>query len=260
MRGSEPYAPGNLLDRLTSPARLARFDAWEKAREGSILRRRLGLAGGRVLSVGAGWYPGRHLFPAPQWRMTAIDADPATVEHVRGTGAAEEAEVGFAGHLRYADSTFDVVLYRLVLHHVVYRAPLEPVFAEAARLLRRGGAVVAVEPGLWHPIGLGLAAANRIGVGTAIHGTPDDIPISPRRLLSAARAAGLEAPELHAVAYGWRRLPVPLQAALRPLDALGSRPRAAPFGHSVLVIARAPVDLVGADAGSPGATDAPTSG
>ena len=95
---------------------------------------------------------------------------------------------------------------RLVLHHVVYQGPLAPVFEEAARLLRPGGALVAVEPGLWHPVGAGLALANRAGLGPAVHGTPDDIPLSPRMLVREARRSGLE-PELHAVTFGWRRLP-----------------------------------------------------
>jgi hypothetical protein len=97
--------------------------------------------------------------------------------------------------------------------------------------------MVAIEPGLWHPVGLGLALANRSGVATAVHGTPDDIPLSPRRLGAEARSAGLE-PELHAVTYTWRRLPPALQRALAPLDALGSRPRAAPLGHTLMLIAR----------------------
>src|SRR5437588_5362928 len=97
--------------------------------------------------------------------------------------------------------------------------------------------MVAIEPGLWHPVGLGLAAANRAGVAPALHGTPDDIPLSPRRLCAEARAAGL-APELHAVTYAWRRLHPRLQRAVAPLDALGSRPRAAPFGHTLMLIAR----------------------
>ena len=84
---------------------------------------------------------------------------------------------------------------------------------------------MAVEPGLWHPVGAGLALANRAGLGTRVHGTPDDIPLSPRALVREARAAGLE-PELHAVTFGWRRLPAPAQRALHALDALGSRPRA----------------------------------
>jgi hypothetical protein len=131
-----------------------------------------------------------------------------------------------------------VVLYRLVMHHLAYQGPLEPCFAEAVRLLRPGGALVAIEPGLWHPVGLGLAVANHAGVGTAIHGTSDDIPLSPRELVAQARGAGL-APELHAVTYTWRRLPMGLQRVLQPLDELGSRPRAALFGHTLLLIARA---------------------
>jgi SAM-dependent methyltransferase len=146
---------------------------------------------------------------------------------------------GRAGELPYEPGSFDVVLYRLVLHHAVYQGPLAPLFAEAARLLRPGGALVAVEPGLWHPVGAGLELANRFGLGPAVHGTPDDIPISPRALMSHARLAGLE-PELHAVTFGWRRLPAPAQRVLHALDPAGSRPRLAPFGHTLMLIARKP--------------------
>jgi len=94
-----------------------------------------------------------------------------------------------------------------------------------------------VEPGLWHPVGAGLALANRAGLGPAVHGTPDDIPLSPRTLTSEARAVGLE-PELHAVTFGWRRLPPGAQRAVHTLDSAGSRPRLAPFGHTLMLIAR----------------------
>jgi len=113
------------------------------------------------------------------------------------------------------------------------------VFHEAAGLLRPGGALVAVEPGLWHPIGAGLALANHAGLAPAVHGTPDDIPLSPRTLTREARAAGLE-PELHAVTFGWRRLPSSAQRLLHALDSAGSRPRLAPFGHTLMLIARRP--------------------
>ena len=129
-----------------------------------------------------------------------------------------------------------MVLYRLVLHHIAYQGPLAPCFAEAADLLRPGGAMVAVEPGLWHPVGLGLAIANRAGAATAIHGTPDDIPLSPRTARGRGAAVGL-VPELHAVTFSWRRMAPSLQRALAPLDALGSRPRVAPFGHTLMLIA-----------------------
>jgi SAM-dependent methyltransferase len=169
----------------------------------------------------------------------AIDSDPERVAGVLSSGRADEAQVGYAGGLdQFQSGSFDVVLYRLVLHHVAFQGPLAPCFAEAARLLRPGGALVAIEPGLWHPVGLGLSLANRAGISTTVHGTPDDVPLSPRRLAAEARAAGLR-PELHAVTFGWRRLPPAVQRLLQPLDELGSRPRVSPFGHTLLMIARA---------------------
>jgi hypothetical protein len=96
---------------------------------------------------------------------------------------------------------------------------------------------VAVEPGSWHPVGAALALANRAGLGELMHGTPDDVPLSPRALLRAARGAGLD-PELQAVTYGWRRLPRPLQRSLHRLDRSGSRVPVARFGHTLMLIAR----------------------
>jgi SAM-dependent methyltransferase len=153
------------------------------------------------------------------------------VEQLVEAGVIEDGLVGRAGELPLPSGSFDVVLYRLVLHHIACQQPLEPVFEEAARLLRPGGALVAIEPGLWHPVGVGLALANRLGLGTLVHRTPGDIPLSPRSLADAARAAGL-VPQLRSVTYGWRRLPAPLQRASHALDALGSRPRAALRPHT----------------------------
>jgi SAM-dependent methyltransferase len=208
-------------------------------RERLLLDRALAFDSGEALSIGAGWHPGRHLFPSPAFRLTAVDADPKRVAGVLQSERADDARVGYAGNLDFPDGSFDAVLYRLVLHHIAFQGPLEPCFDEAARLLRPGGALVAIEPGLWHPVGLGLAAANRTGVATLVHGTPDDIPLSPRRLVREARAAGLR-PQLHAVTYTWRRMPPGVQKALAPLDGLGSRRRAAPFGHTLMLIAGKP--------------------
>jgi len=234
---SEPYRADNLLDRVgDAGTRQVHYDQTMR-RERELLDRRLPLRGGDVLSVGCGWHPGRHLFPSPAWRMTGVDLDPAMIAVLRESGELDDGLEGRAGELPFEPGSFDVVLYRLVLHHVVYQGPLHPVFAEAARLLRPGGALVAVEPGLWHPVGAGLALANRAGLGPAVHGTPDDVPLSPRVLIREARAAGLE-PELHAVTYGWRRLPPAAQRALHALDGQGSRPRLAPFGHTLMLIAK----------------------
>jgi SAM-dependent methyltransferase len=232
-----PHDPHNLLDRLSREATLEFHYRHTMRREQALLATRLKLDGGDVLSVGAGWYPGRHLFPAPAFRLVAVDSDPERVASVERAGQADEVHLGHAGMLDFPAHSFDVVLYRLVLHHIAYQGPLAPCFVEAARLLRPGGVMVAVEPGLWHPVGMALALANRSGAATAIHGTPDDIPLSPRQLSGLAREAGLH-PELHAVTYTWRRMPAGMQRALQSVDAIGSRPRAAPFGHTLLLIAR----------------------
>jgi SAM-dependent methyltransferase len=234
---SASYEPDNFFDRYSRRSTLELNYRHMMAREHSIVSRRLGLRGGDVLSVGAGWHPGRHLFPAPAFRIVAVDADPGRAADLSTTGRADEVLVGHAGRLDLDPGTFDVVLYRLVLHHIAFQGPLAPCFEEAALLLRPGGSLIAIEPGLWHPVGAALSLANRTGAATALHGTPDDIPLSPRLLLRLARSAGLE-PELHAVTYGWRRLPPPLQRGLLPLDELGSRSRAAMFGHTLMLIAR----------------------
>jgi SAM-dependent methyltransferase len=168
-----------------------------------------------------------------------VELDPRVVDALVQGGEIDEAVAGRAGELALADASFDVVLYRLVLHHIAFQGPLSPCFREARRLLRPGGALVAVEPSLWHPVGAGLALANRAGLGPLLHGTPDDIPLSPRRLEREARAAGLQ-PELHAVTFGWRRLPRGARPLIEGVDGIGSRARAAPFGHTLMLIARRP--------------------
>ncbi|MEA2399577.1 MAG: Methyltransferase domain [Thermoleophilaceae bacterium] len=238
---SEDYSPDNVLDRLSSTETLELQYEQMHRRERELLDRRLpSPGGGDVLSVGCGARPGRHLFPAPAFRLVGVDLDPEKVRAAVEWGGADSGFVGRAGSLGLEPSSFDVVLYRLTLHHIAYQGPLGPCFEEAARLLRPGGAMVAVEPGLWHPVGALLALANRSeALARLVHGTPDDIPLSPRALEAEARAAGLR-PELHAVTYTWRRMPRPLQRALWRLDEHGSNPRLAPFGHHLMLIARKP--------------------
>ena len=235
---SEAYTPENLLDRLSDPATLAEQYERGKLRERELLDRHLGLTGGDAISIGCGWHPGRHLLPAPQWRLVASDINGDRARIAVEQGGADEGLVGAAGKLdALPDASFDVVLHRLVLHHVAYAGPLEPCLLEAHRLLRPGGALVAIEPNVYHPVGAGLALANRAGLGIKVHGTPDDIPLSPRRLAAAARAAGLR-PQVHAVSYSWRRLPRRAQRAVGALDRFGSAPGLRWAGHTFMLIAR----------------------
>ena len=238
---SEIYTPENLLDRLSDPATLAAQYERGKRRERALLDRHLGLHGGDAISIGCGWHPG----PPPAARAAMAPGRDRPRPRARG----QRGRAGNRGRgLRRAppaqldalpDGSFDVVLQRLVLHHVAYQGPLAPCLEEAHRLLRPGGALVVIEPNLFHPVGAGLALANRAGLGVRVHGTPDDIPLSPRRLLAEARAAGLQ-PQLHAVSYSWRRLPVRAQRAVGALDRFGSAPGARWLGHTFMVIARRP--------------------
>jgi SAM-dependent methyltransferase len=238
---SEAYEPDNLLDRLSDPDTLALHYGHLREREREIVDRRLGRDGGDVLSVGCGRDPGRHLFPKPAWRMTGVELEERWPRELVAAGELDEGRAGRAGELDdLADGSFDVVLYRYVLHHIAYQGSLGPAFAEAARLLAPGGALIAMEPGALHPVGAGLALANRVGAGKAVHGTPDDIPLTPSRLERDARAAGLE-PRIDAVTYSWRRLPPAAQRALWRLDSrLGSRRPVARLGHTLMLIARKP--------------------
>ena len=146
---SETYTPDNLLDRLSDPATLAEQYERGKRRERELLDRHLGLGGGDALSVGCGWHPGRHLLPKPAWRLVAADLDPERPRHAVAQGEADEGLQGAAGQLDVLpDASFDVVLHRLVLHHVAYARAARAVLAEARRLLRPGGALVAIEPNL----------------------------------------------------------------------------------------------------------------
>jgi SAM-dependent methyltransferase len=233
---SEPYDSDNWLDRLSDPATLDLQYRHVQSRERELLARWLPLDSGDVLSVGAGWHVGRHLFPSPAYRLTAVELNADMVSYATESGQADAAVVARAGELPFEPGSFDVVLYRLVLHHVAYQQPLGPVLAEAARLLRPGGWLVAVEPGLFHPLGLALAAANRLHLAKRIHGTVDDIPLSPLMLRREARRAGL-APTIHAVTFAWRRLPRLLQRAIYPTDRLGSLPVLRDFGHHLMLLA-----------------------
>ena len=133
---SETYTPENLLDRMSDPATLAEQYERGKRRERELLDRHLGLTGGDALSVGCGWHPGRHLLPRPAWRLVGVDIDPERPRAAVAAGEADKGMQGAAGRLdELPDGSFDVVLHRLVLHHVVYADPLEPVLAEARRLL-----------------------------------------------------------------------------------------------------------------------------
>ena len=237
---SEPYDPDNLLDRHSDPDTLQVHYEQEYRRERELLDRRLGLSGGEVLSVGCGRHPGRHLFPAPAWRMTGVDLDPALIEDLVERGELDAGTVARAGELPFDRK-------RLRRRPLPARAAPHRLPGTAGALLRGGGPAASPGRGAGGDRA-GALASGRRRPGAREPGRPRAPGCTARPTTSRSRrerscetadGAGLE-PELHAVTYGWRRLPEPAQRALHALDPLGSRPRVAPFGHTLMLIARRP--------------------
>ena len=187
---SEAYDPDNLLDRHTPRATMELQYEHMFRREAELLGRHLGMSGGDVVSVGCGWHPGRHAFPAPAWRMTGVDVEEERPRYLLEQGAIDEGMTGRAGELPFEPAE-------------LRRGALSPgasphrVRGAAGAFLRGGGAPAAAGrrpgcggAGALHPVGAGLGAANALGLGNAVHGTPDDVPLWPGALMREARAAG----------------------------------------------------------------------
>jgi len=187
-----------------------------------------------VLSVGCGPTP-RKGIPAGSLHIVGVDSDPAVVAEAQRLGGADAMHEASATALPFEAESFDVVVFRLVLHHVVDQGPLRPALAEAYRVLRPGGRVLAIEPNLFHPIGVALYLANKLGWAKAIKGTCDDWPLSPLAFRRDLRAEGFEA-RILALEYGWRRLPPVAQRAFRALEAFGDWPVARYAGHTFMAI------------------------
>ena len=195
-------------------------------REAELLGRRLGMDGGDVLSVGCGWHPGRHAFPAPAWRMTGVDVEEERPRYLRraghdrrGPGRPGGRAAVRARELRRRALSPGAAPHRL---RGLARARVRRGRAAAAPGRRAGGGGA----GLAAPGGRGAGAANALGLGQRGARHAGRHPALARASWSGeARAAGLE-PELHAVTYSWRRLP-PARAARAVAARPGARVAAA---------------------------------
>lgn len=134
------YAAGLEAGRLaTGPGVL------EQARTQDVLERHLPAAPRRVLDVGGGtgvyarWLAGRG------YEVHLIDLAPRHIDEARAHPgpALARAAVGDARHLEEADTSMDAVLLLGPLYHLVERDDRVRALAEARRVLRPGGVVVA---------------------------------------------------------------------------------------------------------------------
>ena len=128
-------------------AKLCPSPEWAEYMQREILPMLAGRAelGDEMLEIGPG--PGA----ATAWlcdrvtRLTAleIDEDAAAKLAERFAGRNVEVAVGDATRLTYADATFDSVGCFTMLHHVPTPALQNTIFAEALRVLRPGGVLIA---------------------------------------------------------------------------------------------------------------------
>jgi ubiquinone/menaquinone biosynthesis C-methylase UbiE len=138
------YARGLERDRLAAGA-----GALELARTQALLERYLPTPPAVVADVGGG--PGRYAvwLAARGYRVHLVDPVPLHVEQARAAArerpdtALASAEVGDARALRLADESADAVLLLGPLYHLPERADRVRALAEARRVCRRGGLVVA---------------------------------------------------------------------------------------------------------------------
>jgi len=111
-----------------------------------------------VLEVGCGWGAFAASVSARTGaEVVAIDISPRMVELARSRGV--DAREGTVEDLPFLDETFDVAVANWMLYHV---ADLDRGVSELARIVRRGGRLVAVTNGLDHLQELAeLAGAHR---------------------------------------------------------------------------------------------------
>lgn len=146
----------------------------------------------RLLDLGAGNGIASYAFARAGLRVSAVEPDPsdevgaAALRRVcAGAGLDVEVHEGPAEQLPWASGTFDFVYARQVLHHA---ADLERMIDEAARVLRRGGRLLAVRE---HVVDddAQLQEFLRSHPLHSLHGKEHAYPL--QRYLGAIRGAGL---------------------------------------------------------------------
>jgi SAM-dependent methyltransferase len=123
---------------------------WWYAATRSLLRDQLEPflpAGGRFLDAGGGT-GATGAWLAERGRLVAVDIVPAALRHYRSAhrGVTGVAAADLAG-LPFASGSFDAAVCVTVLYHAAVTAPAD-VLRELARIVRPGGVVAVLEPGI----------------------------------------------------------------------------------------------------------------
>lgn len=233
----------NLLDRLSTKERFAYFYGRFVAREKELVSQKIidVVATGKILNVGCGQSGvERSLFPAAAYPIHGVDINAEELRILQRKHLYDGLYKASITSLPFRNESFDILYLRMVLHHLIYPENiLSPGLEECFRVLRSGGMLALVEPNRWHPVGAMMNLAHRLGLDMYLHGTDDDIALSPVHLQRILKRHSTQV-YTYAVTYSWRRLPLAFQ---RRIDRAQARlspilERLPYFGHSLMMVAR----------------------
>jgi ubiquinone/menaquinone biosynthesis C-methylase UbiE len=179
------------------------------------------------------------LFPKPNYAIHGVDTNEESLRILANQRTYDGLVKGSITSLPVPSAAVDVVYLRLVLHHLV--APKNLMgdgLRECFRVLKPGGMLVLVEPNSWHPVGALMNLAHALRLDMYIHGTSDDVALSPlmlRRRLSTF-ASDIST---HVVSYTWRRLPISVQTLSNRIQTRMARlsEKVPFFGHTLMMTA-----------------------
>lgn len=140
-----------------------------------------------------------------------------------------------ASRLPIQTDSMDAVVMSGVLHHVAGYERMAPYLLEALRVLKPGGAFIAVEPNLLYPIAIVMAALDVVGQRIHPgwrHHVPHERPLIPIALLRNVRRAGFAGVELLGTSYVHNKFPWGIARLLHATTtALAKKPGFRHFGY-----------------------------
>jgi SAM-dependent methyltransferase len=151
--------------------------------------------GDDVLEIGPGYGATTDVFAELLPRLTSVEIDPDLAARLqsRYSGTHVDVVLGDATALTFPDARFTGAVCFSMLHHVPSAELQDRLFAEAARVLRPGAPLVAVD------------SVENDGV-RAFHEGDTYQPIDPASLPDRLEAAGFGEVEVRVDEYGWTAL------------------------------------------------------
>ncbi|HVV76223.1 MAG TPA: class I SAM-dependent methyltransferase [Mycobacteriales bacterium] len=151
--------------------------------------------GDDVLEIGPGYGATTDVFASLLPKMTSVEIDRELAARLRARYDGTHVDVveGDATQLAFSDERFSAALCFSMLHHVPSATLQDRLFAEVARVLRRGAPFIATD---------GLESE---GVRT-FHAGDTYQPIDPSTLEARLNAAGLRDVDVRLNEYGWTAL------------------------------------------------------